>query len=103
MAWWLLGLTYQARAAPAAPCTTVLDDPTWRVLHLVRQPGVPLPTTPPDLHTAVRQVAMLGGFLGRHGDGAPGVQTLWRGVTRLQDMVLAVRAVQAHLGFPLLE
>jgi hypothetical protein len=32
-------------------------------------------------------VAKLGGFLGRKGDGEPGVRSLWRGYQRLQDMV----------------
>jgi hypothetical protein len=36
----------------------------------------------------VRGVARLGGFLGRKGDGEPGVRSLWRGYQRLQDMVL---------------
>jgi hypothetical protein len=35
----------------------------------------------------VRGVAKLGGFLGRRGDGEPGVRTLWRGYQRLQDLV----------------
>ena len=38
----------------------------------------------------VRGVARLGGFLGRQGDGNPGVRSLWRGYQRLQDMVLGV-------------
>jgi hypothetical protein len=36
----------------------------------------------------VRGVARLGGFLGRKGDGPPGVRTLWRGYQRVQDMLL---------------
>ncbi len=36
----------------------------------------------------VRGVARLGGFLGRKGDGEPGVKTLWRGYQRLQDLLL---------------
>jgi hypothetical protein len=36
----------------------------------------------------VRAVAGLGGFLGRKSDGEPGVQTLWRGYQRLQDLLL---------------
>jgi Transposase DNA-binding/Transposase Tn5 dimerisation domain len=36
----------------------------------------------------VRGVAKMGGFLGRKGDGEPGVLTLWRGYQRLQDMLL---------------
>jgi hypothetical protein len=35
----------------------------------------------------VRGVAKLGGFLGRKGDGDPGVRALWRGYQRLQDML----------------
>jgi hypothetical protein len=35
----------------------------------------------------VRGVAKLGGFLGRKGDGEPGVRALWRGYQRLQDML----------------
>lgn len=33
-------------------------------------------------------VAKLGGFLGRKGDGDPGIRSLWRGYQRLQDMVV---------------
>ena len=37
----------------------------------------------------VRGVARRGGFLGRTGDGEPGVRVLWRGYQRLQDMARA--------------
>jgi Transposase DNA-binding/Transposase Tn5 dimerisation domain len=36
----------------------------------------------------VHRVARLGGFLGRTGDGEPGIHSLWRGCQRLQDLVL---------------
>jgi hypothetical protein len=36
----------------------------------------------------VRGIARLGGFLGRKGDGEPGVRALWRGYQRLQDILL---------------
>jgi hypothetical protein len=39
-------------------------------------------------------VAKLGGFLGRKGDGEPGVRALWRGYQRLQDMVAGFRLRQ---------
>lgn len=45
------------------------------------------PTTPPDVQTAVRLIARLGGFLGRASDGDPGVKVLWRGFRRLADIV----------------
>jgi hypothetical protein len=36
-------------------------------------------------------VAKLGGFLARRGDGQPGVQSLWRGYQRLQDLILGAQ------------
>lgn len=44
----------------------------------------------------VRGVARLGGFLGRKRDGEPGVQTLWRGYQRLQDMLLGFQLHHAR-------
>ncbi len=35
----------------------------------------------------VRLVAMLGGFIGRKGDGEPGVKTLWQGLQTLHQAV----------------
>lgn len=45
------------------------------------------PTQGLTVRAFVRGVAKLGGFLGRKGDGEPGVQTLWRGYQRLQDLL----------------
>ena len=44
------------------------------------------PSEPPRLGQCVRWIAQLGGFLGRKGDGDPGVKTLWRGLQRLNDI-----------------
>lgn len=43
----------------------------------------------PKLKEVVRLIAMLTGFIGRKGDGEPGVKTLWQGMSDLR------RAVQA--------
>lgn len=45
----------------------------------------------------VRGVGRLGGFLGRKGDGEPGVRALWRGYQRLQDMVRAAQLLVPNL------
>lgn len=94
VAWWLLWVTYAARAEPTAPCTVVFDQDTWEALAVAHQQ--PIPDTPPDLRTAVRQIAKLGGFLGRKGDGAPGVQTLWTGLMRLHAIVTTWRYLKHH-------
>ena len=38
---------------------------------------------PLSIGTAVKYIAKLGGHLGRKGDGPPGVQVLWQGLTKL--------------------
>jgi hypothetical protein len=82
----LLSLTYQARVAPEAPCTTVLGDSEWKALYAATKKTTILPKTPPDLQTAVLWIAKLGGFIARKRDGQPGVKVLWRGLRRLQDL-----------------
>jgi hypothetical protein len=87
VAWRLLWLTYEARRHPHASCEVVLRPEEWQVLHHRVRAGVAEPAEPPGLAEAVQQIARLGGFLGRRGDGPPGVQTLWRGLCRLEDLV----------------
>ena len=60
----------------------------WQLLHRALEPNEPLPTEPPSLREAVRQIARLGGFLARRGDGEPGVKTIWRGLRRLEDLLI---------------
>ncbi len=45
------------------------------------------PVARPKIREVVRLVAMLGGFIGRKGDGEPGVKTLWQGLQRLHQAV----------------
>lgn len=47
------------------------------------------PPTRPTIHQVVRMIAMLGGFLGRKHDGAPGAKTPWQG---LQVLSTAMKA-----------
>jgi hypothetical protein len=86
VAWHLLWLTYQARRTPDAPCTSALTGPEWQALYAFMHRTSTLPAAPPTLHQATRWIAQLGGFLGRTGDGEPGVKVLWRGWVRLQDI-----------------
>jgi hypothetical protein len=91
VAWRLLWLTYEARRNPEASCEGVLPREQWRVLHRAVEKSKPLPASPPSLRAAVRQIARLGGFLARKGDGEPGVKTIWRGLRRLEDLVTGYR------------
>jgi len=95
VAWRVLWLTSLARAQPLAPGTAALRPDEWQALACHVQQRPPPPTAPPSLREAVRQIAALGGFRGRTGDGDPGLRTVWRGLTRLQDRVHAYRLLRA--------
>lgn len=87
VAWRLLWLMYLSRQQPDRSCECAYEPAQWRVLYATIHKNKRFPATPPTLREAVRWTAQLGGFLARKGDGEPGVKTLWRGWTRLQDMV----------------
>jgi hypothetical protein len=84
-----LWLTYEARVRPEEPCSVVFAEHEWQALYCTVHRTTVVPAEPPTLREAVRLVARLGGFLARTGDGEPGVKTLWRGLTRLDDIAAA--------------
>lgn len=86
VAWRLFWLTHINRQQPEAPCTTILAEHEWQALYCRVQKTTQLPPQPPTVQQAVRWIAKLGGFLGRKGDGEPGVTTIWRGWQRLTDI-----------------
>ena len=91
----LLYLVYRARQEPEASSGEVLSVDEWQVLWRKFRPGEPLPAQPPTLRQVVRWIAQLGGFLGRKGDGEPGVKVLWRGLRTLREMVAGYRLASA--------
>ena len=86
IAWRLFWLTHINRQTPEASCTTILADHEWKALYTAIHRRAILPTTPPTVRQAVRWIAQLGGYLGRKGDGEPGITTIWRGWSRLADL-----------------
>lgn len=91
--WRLLYLTKLARTCPDVPATVVFDDQEWRLAYYAvkRQPP---PKRTPSLRDITRLIAQLGGFLARKSDGEPGPQTIWGGLQRLKDMMIAANALR---------
>ena len=68
----------------------------WQAAYILAEQ--PVPKTPPTLNEVIRTVAGLGGFLGRKGDGEPGVKTIWLGLQRVMDFAAGMRhAKEAHV------
>lgn len=96
IAWRVLFLTMLGRECPEMPCDVVFDTAEWHAVYIVSERKAP-PETPPTLDSMVRRIAGLGGFLNRKSDGFPGPQTLWIGLQRAADFVMAM-AAQRELG-----
>jgi hypothetical protein len=85
IAWRIIYATMLSRAAPEVPCTVLLEEEEWQALYCRIHRVALAPAKPPSLRQAVRWLAQLGGFVGRKGDGEPGVTVLWKGFQHLVD------------------
>ena len=94
VAWRVLYLTYLGRECPDLPCELVFDTKEWQAIHLVST-QTRAPEQVPSLNTILRMIAGMGGFLVRKSDGEPGPQTIWIGLQRTRDFVLALDAHDA--------
>lgn len=76
------------RLHPDLDASALFTDEEWQGAYILAKK--PIPLTAPTMREVIRQNAMLGGFLGRKGDGEPGVKTLWLGLQRVRDFVVGV-------------
>jgi len=93
VAWRIAYLSKFGREQPTLPCSVAFAPDEWQALYCLNHKTTHPPATPPALQPMIRDVAKLGGFLGRKRDGEPGAQTLWRGLQRLTDITDTWRAV----------
>ncbi|MBK5915413.1 IS4 family transposase [Rhodocyclus purpureus] len=93
VAWRLARLVRLGRTHPELEATSLFTDEEWKGAYILAKK--PVPKTPPTIREVIRQIAMLGGFLGRKGDGEPGVKTLWLGYQRIRDFVQGVEHMRA--------
>ena len=94
IAWRILYATMLARVAPDVACTVLLDEEEWQALYCRIHRVAVAPAKPPSLRQAVGWIAQLGGFLGRKGDGEPGVSVLWKGFQHLVDVTAMYRIMR---------
>lgn len=89
----LLQLRSQARVEPERPAAEVVPQPWITMLTCLRRNK-----TITTARQFFRELAGLGGFLGRKNDGEPGWITLWRGFEKLQFAMRATRAYRNKCG-----
>lgn len=94
VAWRVLYLTRLGRTVPDLSCEVAFAPQEWRAVYIVTQRQKP-PLQPPRLREILTLIAGLGGYLARKGDGPPGPKTIWIGLQRTRDFVLALQARDA--------
>jgi hypothetical protein len=84
----IVQLRSRSRIEPDSPCTVVLSEQEWHVLHVaIHKKPLPKGAPPPTLRQAVLWIGRLGGHLNRKSDGMPGIRTLWQGWRDLMIML----------------
>ncbi len=95
VAWRIARLMRLGRTLPDLDAALLLEPEEWQAAYILAKK--PLPKQPPRLNAVLRLIARLGGFLGRKGDGEPGVKTIWLGLQRVMDFAAGIKfAREAH-------
>jgi hypothetical protein len=90
---WRIGLLMRlGRSCPEWDAERLLMREEWQAAWIVAHKKPPAKT--PTLRQALHMIAALGGFLGRKGDGEPGVKSLWIGLQRVASCVQGMRFQQ---------
>lgn len=100
VAWRIHHLTKLGRETPDVPCSVYFEEAEWKALVTFVTKNPTPAEKPPSLRKTIQMLAVLGGFLGRKGDGEPGTQVLWLGLQRLDDITEMWKVMSAILGHP---
>lgn len=92
VAWRINRLMRLGRALPQLPASLLLETDEWQAAYWLHRKKPP--AHPPPLGDVIRLIAMLGGFLGRKGDGDPGAKTLWLGLRNVAVFVSGMRGMR---------
>lgn len=93
----LLWLTLIARSEPEKSSDEILEKHEWQALCCYAGKTGKPPDRAPKARDALRQIAKLGGFLGRKHDGEPGMTYIWRGWEQLTQMAQMWLAIQQEV------
>lgn len=94
--WRVFWLTMTSRVAPAAPPEVAFTPAEVAVLDRIA--GSPPPASGRTIAHYLLAVAKLGGYLARTKDPPPGNMVVWRGLTRLADILLGAELDTASCG-----
>jgi len=98
LSWRIFWVTMLNRTDPKIDPTNVFTDTEIAVLDRLSPKTAVAEFMPRALAHYTTQLAKLGGYLGRKGDPPPGNIVMWRGLTRLTDIVLGMQLAAEVVG-----
>ena len=94
----ILYITYLARIEPEKSSEEIFERYEWESLYCFQNEVTTPPETAPTILEIVMMLAKLGGFMGRKGDGFPGVKVIWRGLRKLYYISHTYRLFKKDVG-----
>lgn len=93
VAWRIYWATMLRRESPELPADCVITTAEWKSAWVtlnykkIKEKKIPnkIPDEVPSLDTVIKWIAQLGGWIGRKGDGEPGVMSIAKGWQRIES------------------
>jgi len=98
VSWRIFWMTMLNRADPDSNAAFAFTDPEIKALDRIRPDNESWVPQPKTLSQYLTKLAKLGGYLARKNDPPPGNMVIWRGLTRLTDIVLGMRIAREVVG-----
>jgi hypothetical protein len=92
VSWRIVYLMRLGRICPHLDATLFFDPDEIRAAYLLTKER--RPAQAPTLNEVLRQIAKVGGFLGRKSDGEPGVKTIWQGMVDVRVAAFTIQALR---------
>ena len=98
LSWRIFWLTMTNRIAPESPPERVFTELELRILDRLVADKPAIALQPHGLSYYLIKLARLGGYLARKSDPPPGNETLWKGLSRLNDIQLGATIMRDICG-----
>ncbi|WGL61552.1 IS4 family transposase [Pigmentibacter sp. JX0631] len=87
LSWRIFWITRYFEQEKEKSCENVLSEYEWKVLYKKFNRNKPIQIIPPSIKNIYIWIAKLDGFIGRKGDGNPGIVSMWRGWARFMELL----------------
>ena len=94
VAWRIAHLMRLVRTCPDLDAELLFDREGWQTAYILTKR--PIPDVTPRLNEVIRLIAIVGGFLGRKGNGEPGVKVVCQGLQQVMNGSQVLRWARQH-------